>query len=58
MSLPITFPLQKRLHERASAVRYTNIAYPINLQEQCVLYIGQAYRYPPDVAFYVFFQQL
>jgi hypothetical protein len=27
----------------------------INLQEQCVLYIGRAYRYLPDVAFYVFF---
>ena len=21
----------------------------------CVLYIGQAYRYPPNVAFYIFF---
>jgi len=27
----------------------------INLQELCVLYIGRAYRYPPDVAFYIFF---
>jgi len=27
----------------------------INLQEPCVLYIGRAYRYPPDVAFYIFF---
>jgi hypothetical protein len=27
----------------------------INLQEPCVLYIGRAYRYPPDVASYVFF---
>jgi hypothetical protein len=26
-----------------------------NLQEPCVLYIGRAYRYPPDVAFYIFF---
>jgi hypothetical protein len=25
-----------------------------NLQEPCVLYIGWAYRYPPDVAFYIF----
>ena len=23
--------------------------------EQCVLYIGRAYRYTPDVAFYIFF---
>jgi hypothetical protein len=27
----------------------------VNLQEQCVLYIGRAYRYPPYVAFYIFF---
>jgi hypothetical protein len=27
----------------------------VNLQESCVLYIGRAYRYPPDVAFYIFF---
>ena len=26
----------------------------INLYEPCVLYIGRAYRYPPDVAFYIF----
>jgi hypothetical protein len=25
-----------------------------NLSEPCVLYIGRAYRYPPDVAFYIF----
>jgi hypothetical protein len=30
----------------------------LNLQESCVLYIGRAYRYPPDVAFHIFFQQL
>jgi hypothetical protein len=31
-----------------------------NLKEPCVLYIGQAYHYPPDVAFYIyiFFQQI
>ena len=27
----------------------------INLQEPCVLYIGRAHRYPPDVSFYIFF---
>jgi len=27
----------------------------VNLYEPCVLYIGRAYRYPPDVAFYIFF---
>jgi len=30
----------------------------INLHEQCVLYMGRAYRYLPDVAFYIFFQQI
>jgi len=29
----------------------------IKLQEPCVLYIGRAYWYPPDVAFYIFFFQ-
>ena len=30
--------------------------YPIavNLQEPCVLYIGRAYGYPPNVAFYIY----
>jgi hypothetical protein len=27
----------------------------INLYEPCVLYIGRAYRYPPDVAFHIHF---
>jgi hypothetical protein len=27
----------------------------INLQEPCVLCIGRAYRYTPDVAFYIYF---
>jgi len=27
----------------------------VNLWEPCVLYIGRAYCYPPDVAFYIFF---
>ena len=26
-----------------------------NLQEPCALHIGRVYRYPPDVAFYIFF---
>jgi hypothetical protein len=25
----------------------------LNLQEPCVLYTGRAYRYPPDVTFYI-----
>jgi hypothetical protein len=31
------------------------VVFSFNLQEPCVLYIGWAYRYPPDVAFYIFF---
>jgi hypothetical protein len=27
---------------------------PLAFQEPCVLYIGQAYRYPPDVALYIY----
>jgi hypothetical protein len=27
----------------------------VNLQEPCVLYIGWTYRYPPNVAFYIYF---
>jgi hypothetical protein len=30
----------------------------INLQEPCVLYIGRAYLYPPDVAVYIFFSTI
>jgi hypothetical protein len=30
----------------------------LNLQEPCVVYIGRAYRYSPDVAFYILFQQI
>jgi hypothetical protein len=30
----------------------------INLLEPDVLYIGLAYRYTPNVAFYIFFQQI
>jgi hypothetical protein len=32
-----------------------SVFYTVNLQELCVLYIGRAYCYPPDVAFYIFF---
>jgi hypothetical protein len=29
-----------------------------NLYEPCVLYIGQAHRYPPNTPFYIFFKQI
>jgi len=30
----------------------------LNLYKPCVLYIGRTYRYPQNVAFYIFFQQI
>jgi MFS-type transporter involved in bile tolerance (Atg22 family) len=30
----------------------------LTFKEPCVLYIGRPYRYPPNVAFYIFFQQI
>jgi hypothetical protein len=38
--------------------RFLVICDIFNLQEPCILYIGRAYRYPPNVEFYIFFQQL
>jgi hypothetical protein len=37
---------------------YIFITFLLNLYEPCVLYIGQAHRYPPNTPFYVFFQQI
>jgi hypothetical protein len=34
------------------------VARSVNLYELCVLYIGQAHRYPPNSPFYIFFQQI
>jgi hypothetical protein len=36
-------------------VGYGPLNVHFNLYEPYVLYIGQAYRYPPDVAFYIYF---
>jgi hypothetical protein len=41
-------------NHRAKAVN-VNASVWFNLKKPCVLYIGRAYRYPPDVAFYIFF---
>jgi hypothetical protein len=30
-------------------------SFNINLEKPCVLYTGRAYRYPPDVPFYIYF---
>jgi len=34
------------------------IYYVVNLQATSVLYIGQAFRYSPENAFYIFNQQI
>ena len=36
----------------------TYLEFYINLQAPCVLYIGQAFRYSPENAFYTFNQQI
>jgi len=38
-------------------VRLYELKERFNLLEPCVLYIERAYRYPPDVAFYIFFSR-
>jgi hypothetical protein len=40
------------------ATIYSLLYRVINLQEPSVLYIGQACRYPQNVAFYIFFKQI
>jgi hypothetical protein len=46
---------QDFLHKLTVKEPYKKSSSFINLQEPCVLYAGQAYRYPPDVAFYIYF---
>jgi hypothetical protein len=46
--------LRSRWMPKYLAVSPCGICCPFNLQEPCVLYIGRAYRYPPNVAFYIF----
>ena len=41
--------------EHSNLLRHKPMSTRINLYEPCVLYIGRAYRYPSDVAFYTFF---
>jgi hypothetical protein len=58
----MTFPSKKNLTEKKEFLTtcfYLNANhYLFNLSEPCVLHMGRAYRYPPDVAFYIFFQQI
>ena len=42
-------------YPNSTASRVFTVGFIINLYEPCVLYVGRAYRYPPDVAFYIFF---
>ena len=50
-------PSSAEVEERVDLYLYcfSGPSWPVNLQEPCVLHIGRAYRYPPDVAFYIFF---
>jgi len=58
--------LQRVVHKMTNESEMVNYSYIlhvltqvfINLLEPRVLHIGRAYRYPPNVAFYVFFQQI
>jgi len=43
---------------RGRRVRAIEVVAQINLQAPCVLYIGQAFRYTPENAFYIFNQQI
>jgi hypothetical protein len=61
---PIHIPLYvpQQMTPGSTRIDTTNIARSsqllhshINLSKPCVPYIGRAYRYPPDVAFYIFF---
>ena len=47
--------LSGQIHPTAALPPSQRTFCTINLQEPCVLYIGRAYRYPPDVAFYTLF---
>ena len=44
------------LTENPLRVQYKELL--VNLYAPCALYIGQAFRYPPENAFYIFNQQL
>ena len=41
-----------------SAFSFCTLWVKLNLQAPCVLYIGQAFRYSPENAFYIFNQQI
>ena len=55
-------PLEFNLHFFVTARMIlwcgSNIVHEINLLAPCVLYIGQAFRYSPENAFYIFNQQI
>jgi len=52
---PLYLILQESLNVNLWCTNKFLLPTDFKLQEPCVLYIRRAYRYPPDVAFYIFF---
>jgi hypothetical protein len=55
---PVPVSRVQKLFQRSAMIPSTNRTAVLNLHEPCVLYIGQAHRYPPNTPFYVFFQKI
>jgi len=45
-------------HHHQGVSVYTKVTKSINLKALCILYIGQAFHYSPENAFYIFNQQI
>ena len=43
---------------KLAIIKHFKLASAFNLQAPCVLYIGQAFRYSSENAFYIFNQQM
>jgi hypothetical protein len=52
------FRMTKHMNARKCHSQMKGYCRILNLQEPCFLCIGQAYHYSPNVAFYIFFQQI
>ena len=58
MGVQTTDRLYSSLTNKCTFIHLKNIKIYINLQAPCVMYIGQAFRYSPENAFYIFNQQV